>query len=411
MSGQLQGEPAVGGGKLKGRNANTVDAEEGEAGCVWGLGISELGGGLGRSEAGLTEHSGGRKQGAELAGREACGDRGEVGIAGPGEGLARVHGIGGGVGAVQGASGHGELAGAGDAACGVPLAGGDEAVEDERLERGAWGGKGARGLWQVACGKQMTRGHVEDQDARLGICAGDVRHSGAPGRRGLRRAGAQADKSDCDDRHGTGNVHKASILHRDDPHTKSRVKSEHLIWYHDSAEENGDAMRVLIFGATGMLGQAVLRECLMDGDVGQVVTIGRNATGAHHAKLKEIVHRDLSNYAGMEDCLQGFDACFFCLGVSSSGLKEADYTRLTYAFTLAAAEPLSAQNPGMTFIYVSGSGTDSTEKGRSMWARVKGRTENALIRLPLEAYMFRPGSSSPWMGWSSKTPSYRMFIL
>src|SRR5580658_7340226 len=126
-------------------------------------------------------------------------------------------------------------------------------------------------------------------------------------------------------------------------------------------------MRVLIFGATGMVGQGVLRECLLDPDVGLAVTIGRAATGAQNAKLKEIVHEDLSNYAGMEDVLTSIDACFFCLGVSSSGMKEADYTRLTYGFTLAAAEMLSRVNPGMTFIYVSGSGTDSSEKGRAMW--------------------------------------------
>jgi uncharacterized protein YbjT (DUF2867 family) len=168
-------------------------------------------------------------------------------------------------------------------------------------------------------------------------------------------------------------------------------------------------MNVLIFGATGMVGQAALRECLLAGDVQQVVTMGRTATGAHDSKLKEIVHRDLTNYSGMEDCLRGFDACFFCLGVTSSGMKEAEYTRLTYDITLAAAEALSVQNPGMTFIYVSGSGTDSTEKGRSMWARVKGRTENALLRLPLKAFMLRPGFIQPLDGIESKTPSYRMF--
>jgi uncharacterized protein YbjT (DUF2867 family) len=168
-------------------------------------------------------------------------------------------------------------------------------------------------------------------------------------------------------------------------------------------------MKVLIFGATGMVGQGVLRECLQDPDVDEVATIGRTATGTKHAKLREIVHSDLSNYTGLEPQLAGFDACFFCLGVSSNGLTEADYSQLTYDLTLAAAQALSRINPGMTFIYVSGAGTDSSEKGRSMWARVKGRTENALLKLPLSAYMFRPGFIQPMDGIQSKTPSYRIF--
>jgi uncharacterized protein YbjT (DUF2867 family) len=168
-------------------------------------------------------------------------------------------------------------------------------------------------------------------------------------------------------------------------------------------------MKLLIFGATGMVGQGVLRECLQDPDVDEVATIGRTATGTKHAKLREIVHSDLSNYTGLEPQLAGFDACFFCLGVSSNGLTEADYSHLTYDLTLAAAQALSRINPGMTFIYVSGAGTDSSEKGRSMWARVKGRTENALLKLPLSAYMFRPGFIQPMDGIQSKTPSYRIF--
>jgi uncharacterized protein YbjT (DUF2867 family) len=168
-------------------------------------------------------------------------------------------------------------------------------------------------------------------------------------------------------------------------------------------------MKVLIFGATGMVGQGVLLECLRDPQVELVVTIGRTAAGTQNAKVREIVHGDLSNYAGMEEALAGFDACFFCLGVSSSGMKEADYTRITYDFTLAAAEALSRLNPGMVFTYVSGAGTDSSEKGRTMWARVKGRTENALLRLPLKATMFRPGIIVPMDGIQSKTPVYRIF--
>jgi uncharacterized protein YbjT (DUF2867 family) len=153
----------------------------------------------------------------------------------------------------------------------------------------------------------------------------------------------------------------------------------------------------------------VLRECLQDEDVKLAVTVGRTATGAREPKLREIVHSDMLDYAGMEESLKGFDACFFCLGVASSGMKEADYERVTYGFAMAAAEMLSRLNPQMTFIYVSGSGTDSSENGRSMWARVKGRTENALLRLPLQAYMFRPGFIEPLDGIKSKTTMYRMF--
>jgi uncharacterized protein YbjT (DUF2867 family) len=168
-------------------------------------------------------------------------------------------------------------------------------------------------------------------------------------------------------------------------------------------------MKVLIFGATGMVGQGVLLECLRDTDVELVVTLGRTATGVRDPKVREIVHRDFLNYSGMEESLAGFDACFFCLGVASSGMKEADYERVTYGFATSAAELLSRVNPGMTLIYVSGSGTDSTEQGRILWARVKGKTENALFRLPLNAYAFRPGFIEPMDGIQSKTPIYRMF--
>jgi uncharacterized protein YbjT (DUF2867 family) len=167
-------------------------------------------------------------------------------------------------------------------------------------------------------------------------------------------------------------------------------------------------MKVLLFGATGMVGQGVLRECLQDPGVEQVAALGRSATGVQHPKLVDIRHADLANYAGIEDRLHGFDACFFTLGVSSAGMKEADYDRVTYGFTLAAGETLGRLNPGMAFIYVSGAGTDSTERGRTMWARVKGRTENALLRLPLNAYMFRPGMIQPLDGIRSKTASYRI---
>jgi uncharacterized protein YbjT (DUF2867 family) len=170
-------------------------------------------------------------------------------------------------------------------------------------------------------------------------------------------------------------------------------------------------MKVLLFGATGMIGQGVLLECLRDSAVELVVTIGRTAAGASDPKVREIVHRDLADLSGIQNQLTGFDACFYCLGVASTGMTEAAYTRVTYEFTVAAGETLARLNPGMTFIYVSGSGTDSTEQGRMMWARVKGRTENALLALPLKAYMFRPGFIEPMDGIKSKTRSYRLFYV
>ena len=168
-------------------------------------------------------------------------------------------------------------------------------------------------------------------------------------------------------------------------------------------------MNVLIFGATGMVGQGVLRECLLDPDVREVVTIGRKTTGQTNPKLREIAHTDLWNYAVIEKELSGFDACFFCLGISSAGMKEADYERVTYGITLTAAETLVRLNPQMTFVYGSAAGTDSTERGSVMWARVRGKTENALLRLPFKAaYMFRPGIIQPLHGIQSKTGSYRV---
>lgn len=167
-------------------------------------------------------------------------------------------------------------------------------------------------------------------------------------------------------------------------------------------------MKVLLFGGTGMVGQGVLRECLQASDVECVVTIGRTRLDQQHPKLQQIVHGDLLDYHGIEAQLQGFDACFFCLGISSAGMSEAEYTRLTHDLTLAAAQTLSRPNPQMTFTYVSGAGTDSSERGRSMWARVKGRTENALRKLPFKGvYLFRPGIIQPLHGIRSKTGSYR----
>ena len=155
-----------------------------------------------------------------------------------------------------------------------------------------------------------------------------------------------------------------------------------------------------------MVGQGVLRECLRDPEVERVLVIGRSSIGIQNEKVREIVHRDFLDFSSIEDQLGGYDACFFCLGISSVGMTEQDYTRVTYDFTLAAAQVLAKQNPGMTFIYVSGTGTDSSEHGRLMWARVKGKTENALFKLPLEAYMFRPGYVQPLHGIKSKTKLY-----
>jgi len=167
-------------------------------------------------------------------------------------------------------------------------------------------------------------------------------------------------------------------------------------------------MKVILFGATGMVGQGVLRECLLADDVESVLAIGRSATGQRHAKLREIVQPDLTSYTAIEPELAGHDACFFCLGVSAAGMSEADYTRVTYDVTLAAAQVLARLSPAMTFIYVSGEGTDSTEQRRAMWARVKGRTENAVRSLPFRAVMFRPGLIRPLHGIRSKTRVYRI---
>jgi uncharacterized protein YbjT (DUF2867 family) len=166
-------------------------------------------------------------------------------------------------------------------------------------------------------------------------------------------------------------------------------------------------MKVLLFGASGMVGQGVLRECLLDEGVSEVLSVGRSPSGQTHGKLRELQHSDFSDFTAVEKQLTGFDACFFCLGVSSAGMKEPDYRRVTYDYTLAAGTLLARVNPKMTFIYVSGMGTDSTEKGRSMWARVKGQTENALLALPFVAYMFRPGFIQPLHGIKSKTRLYR----
>ncbi|HLK54438.1 MAG TPA: NAD-dependent epimerase/dehydratase family protein [Candidatus Angelobacter sp.] len=169
-------------------------------------------------------------------------------------------------------------------------------------------------------------------------------------------------------------------------------------------------MKVILFGATGMVGQGVLRECLLDPGVDSVLTIGRSVTGQQQAKLHEIAQADLANLSTIEDRLSGYDACFFCLGVSAAGMTEEAYRRITYDLTIAVATTLARLNPAMTFVYVSGTGTDSTEHGRMMWARVKGKTENDLLRMPFKAaYMFRPGYIQPLHGIKTKTKWYAAF--
>ncbi len=158
-------------------------------------------------------------------------------------------------------------------------------------------------------------------------------------------------------------------------------------------------IKAILFGATGMVGAGVLHVILDHPDVESVLVIGRRPCGVKHPKLTELLHNDFFNYSAIEEQLRGFNACYFCLGVSSVGMSEKDYTRISYDLTMSAATVLSRLNPDMTFCYVSGTGTDSTEQGRIMWARVKGRTENALMKLPFKAaYLFRPGFIRPIKG-------------
>lgn len=156
-----------------------------------------------------------------------------------------------------------------------------------------------------------------------------------------------------------------------------------------------------------MVGQGVLRECLLDSDVERVLAIVRNSSLPQHDKLREVVHQDVSDLFVIEDRLAGYDACFFCLGISAVGMKEEEYRRLTNDLTVSVARTLAKLNPTMTFIYVSGAGTDSTERGRLMWARVKGRTENALLQMRFKAvYLFRPAYIQPLHGMRTKTSWY-----
>src|SRR6266436_5704013 len=168
-------------------------------------------------------------------------------------------------------------------------------------------------------------------------------------------------------------------------------------------------MRIVIFGSSGMAGQGALRECLRDPEVEQVVSVIRAPTGATHEKLREIAHNNFLDFTPIENQLTGLNACLYCLGVTSSGTTEENYTRITYEFTIAAATSLLKLNPGMSFVFVSGTGADSTERGTTMWARVKGKTENALLAMPFRAiYVFRPAMIQPLDGIKSRTTSYRI---
>lgn len=167
-------------------------------------------------------------------------------------------------------------------------------------------------------------------------------------------------------------------------------------------------IKVIITGATGMVGKGVLLECLDHEQISEVLVIGRTSIKMVHPKLKELIHKDFTNFNNVSDQLTGYDGCFFSLGISASGMKEEQYKGITYDFTLTLAKILLVINPNMTFNYVSGEGTDSSENGRMMWARVKGKTENDLLNLGFgQAYMFRPGAIIPLRGIKSKTKSYQ----
>ncbi|WP_346855728.1 epimerase [uncultured Draconibacterium sp.] len=167
-------------------------------------------------------------------------------------------------------------------------------------------------------------------------------------------------------------------------------------------------MNVIITGATGMVGKGVLLECLDHPSVDNILVIGRNHIDVEHPKLKELIHRDFTNFSGIKEQLTNYDACFFCMGISSAGMKEDEYKHITYDYTLSLAKTLVLNNPAMTFNYVSGGGTDSTEKGKVMWARVKGKTENDLLNLGFnQAFMFRPNAIIPLRGIKSKTKLYQ----
>lgn len=167
-------------------------------------------------------------------------------------------------------------------------------------------------------------------------------------------------------------------------------------------------IKAIITGATGMVGEGVLHECLLHPDVESILVINRRPCGVLHPKLKEIIHANFFDLSAIESQLSGYNACLFCLGVSSVGMKEPEYTKITYDLTMSFAQTLCKLNSEMTFCYVSGAGTDSSEKGRMMWARVKGKTENNLMKLPFKAvYNFRPAIMQPTKGLKNALPAYK----
>ena len=168
-------------------------------------------------------------------------------------------------------------------------------------------------------------------------------------------------------------------------------------------------IKAIVLGATGMVGEGVLHECLKHTEVDKVLAINRKPCGVTHEKLTEIIHKDFFDFSSIENKLSGYDACYFCMGVSSVGKKEEDYRRVTYDLTMLVAKTIHTINPDVTFTYVSGSGTDSTEQGRSMWARVKGKTENELMKLFSNGYMFRPGYIQPTSGLKNAYKIYKVF--
>jgi len=173
-------------------------------------------------------------------------------------------------------------------------------------------------------------------------------------------------------------------------------------------KQAGEPIKVILTGATGMVGEGVLHECLSHHAIKEVLIVNRKPSGITHAKLKEIIQRNFYDFSPIENQLRGYDACLFCLGVSSVGMKEEKFYELTYTLTMHVAETLSRVNPGSTFCYISGAGTDSTEKGRTMWARVKGKTENNLMKLPFgDVYNFRPGILAPTKGLKNTLGFYK----
>lgn len=169
-------------------------------------------------------------------------------------------------------------------------------------------------------------------------------------------------------------------------------------------------LKVIITGATGMIGEGVLHECLRRPEVEKVLVITRRATGYSHPKLTEIIHGNFFDFSSPDDSLKGYNACYFCLGVTSLGKSEAEYSKLTYDLTLGFATKLAALNPEMTFCYISGAGTDSSEKGKRMWARVKGKTENDLMKLPFkQVYNFRPGGIRPFLPLKPSQTYYKTY--